>query len=52
MPGFWTVLKWTMAVVLAPIIVWSVIAIFFIGVAMCSHDNTSANPRPAATKRR
>lgn len=43
MPGFWTVFKWVAAIVLAPIVVWGVIALLFVTVAVCN-----APPPPPA----
>ena len=46
MPGFWTVLKWAMAVVLAPIIVWLAIALVVAAIAVVNHENPPpAHPR-------
>lgn len=40
MPGFWTVLKWAVAITLAPILVWITVvgigAVIIVGNAMCA----------------
>jgi len=52
MPGFWTVLKWAMAVVLAPIIVWVVIALFVILTAAAVVTSNDAPVKaPVAAKK-
>jgi len=52
MPGFWTVLKWAMAVVLAPIIVYVVLALFVIlTAAAVLTSNDEPAPKPAAVKK-
>ena len=53
MPGFWTVLKWAMAVVLAPIIVYVVLALFAIltAAAVITSTDEPAPVKPAAVKK-
>jgi len=50
MPGFWTVLKWAMAVVLAPIIVWLTIFLLLAAAVVINHEEPA--PVKAAARRK
>jgi len=50
MPGFWTVLKWAMAIVLAPIIVWVAIAVIIAAVAIINAEPPPSHPAPRSTR--
>jgi hypothetical protein len=44
MPGFWTVLKWMLAITIAPILVWLAIVLVVAATVIVNRDNA---PPPA-----